>query len=68
MKLTTTITKSIAQGVLGVAIFSGTFVFAQKQDPIVDAIVKEGTTNSQLRNYAFELMDVIGPRLVGTPQ
>ncbi|MCC9041662.1 M20/M25/M40 family metallo-hydrolase [Myroides sp. M-43] len=68
MKLTTTITKSIAQGVLGVAIFSSSLAIAQKQDPIVDAIVKEGTTNSQLRNYAFELMDVIGPRLVGTPQ
>jgi len=28
----------------------------------------EGQTNSQLKNYSFELLDVIGPRLVGTPQ
>lgn len=68
MKITTTITKTIANGVLGVALLSSTLSLAQKQDAIVDAIVKEGTTNSQLKNYAFELMDVIGPRLVGTPQ
>ncbi|MDR0193571.1 MAG: M20/M25/M40 family metallo-hydrolase [Myroides sp.] len=60
--------KVVRKGVLGVALLSGTMLFAQTQDPIVDAIVKEGTTNSQLKNYAFELLDVIGPRLVGTPQ
>lgn len=60
--------KVVKKGVFGVALLSGTMLFAQTQDPIVDAIVKEGTTNSQLKNYAFELMDVIGPRLVGTPQ
>jgi len=68
MRFNTTITKTIANGVLGVALLSSTLSLAQKQDAIVDAIVKEGTTNSQLKNYAFELMDVIGPRLVGTPQ
>lgn len=43
-------------------------VSAQQTDPIVDAIVKEATTNSHLPKFAFELTDVIGPRLVGSPQ
>lgn len=38
------------------------------KDPIVDAIVKEGTENSQLEKLAHELMDGIGPRLVGSPK
>ncbi|MEK6492906.1 M20/M25/M40 family metallo-hydrolase [Myroides odoratimimus] len=68
MKITNVISKTIAHSVLGVTLLSSALVLAQKQDPIVEAIVKEGTTNSQLKKYAFELMDVIGPRLVGTPQ
>ncbi|RYF77626.1 MAG: M28 family peptidase, partial [Chitinophagaceae bacterium] len=35
---------------------------------IVAAIVKEATNNSQLQPLAHQLIDVIGPRLVGTPQ
>ena len=42
--------------------------FAQSQDPVIDAIIKEGTENSQLEKLAHELFDKIGPRLVGTPQ
>lgn len=38
------------------------------QDPVVDAIVKEATENSQLEPLAHQLFDGIGPRLVGTPQ
>jgi hypothetical protein len=42
---------------------------AQKADSfIVQAIVKEATENSQLQTLAHQLIDVIGPRLVGTPQ
>lgn len=41
--------------------------FAQ-QSEIVNKIVAEGNDNSQLENLAHQLMDVIGPRLVGTPQ
>ncbi|NQD70277.1 M20/M25/M40 family metallo-hydrolase [Sphingobacterium shayense] len=40
----------------------------QKLDPVVENIVKEATNNSQLERLAFELLDVVGPRLVGTPQ
>ncbi|PTB93627.1 peptidase M28 [Marivirga lumbricoides] len=41
---------------------------AQTSTEIIDAIVKEANQNSQLEPLAQELMDVIGPRLVGTPQ
>ena len=44
-------------------------VFAQVPDSaIVNAIVKEANENSQLEKLAHELMDGIGPRLVGTPK
>ncbi|HZH94626.1 MAG TPA: hypothetical protein VEY06_02030, partial [Flavisolibacter sp.] len=43
-------------------------VFAQTKDPVIESIIKEATTNSQLQQLAHELTDVIGPRLVGSPQ
>jgi hypothetical protein len=43
-------------------------VRAQEAEDIVQQIEKEATENSQLKVLAHELMDVIGPRLVGTPQ
>jgi carboxypeptidase Q len=39
-----------------------------KPDPVVDAIIKEATENSQLKILGHELMDGIGPRLVGSPK
>src|SRR5690606_9992631 len=39
----------------------------ESKDPIVNAIVEEATNNSQLENLAYELLDRIGPRLVGSP-
>ncbi len=49
------------------------FLFAvwipvQAQNPVVESIVKEANENSQLERLAHELLDVIGPRLVGTPE
>ena len=42
---------------------------AQNKDSIiVQQIMKEASENSQLQKMAHELFDVIGPRLVGTPQ
>ena len=38
------------------------------QDPVIAQIEQEATTNSQLEILGHELMDVIGPRLVGSPQ
>jgi carboxypeptidase Q len=42
--------------------------FAQLKDAVIDNIVREENENSQLQRLAHELFDVIGPRLVGTPQ
>jgi len=42
--------------------------FSQIKDPIVESIVKEATENSQLEKLGHELIDGIGPRLVGSPQ
>src|SRR5207253_2598283 len=39
-----------------------------KDSLLVLSIVKEANENSQLEKLAHELFDVIGPRLVGTPQ
>ncbi|MBC7745584.1 MAG: M20/M25/M40 family metallo-hydrolase, partial [Flavobacterium sp.] len=47
---------------------SGSFAFGQNTKTVVDKIVKEATENSKLEILAHELMDQIGPRLVGTPQ
>lgn len=44
------------------------FGIAQETDQIVENIIKEATENSQLETMGHHLMDVIGPRLVGTPQ
>lgn len=41
---------------------------AQEKDPVIDAILKEANEHSQLELLGHELMDGIGPRLVGTPQ
>lgn len=51
-----------------VALFCNNVAFAQHKDPIIDKIVKEVNENSQLEKLAHELLDKIGPRLVGTPQ
>ncbi|HMP91486.1 MAG TPA: M20/M25/M40 family metallo-hydrolase [Phnomibacter sp.] len=39
-----------------------------RQAEVVAAIVQEATTNSHLKKLGHELMDKIGPRLVGSPQ
>jgi len=41
---------------------------AQQSNEIVENIIKEANQNSQLETLAHELLDVVGPRLVGTPQ
>ena len=48
--------------------FISSFTVAQTTAEIVAAIEKEANENSQLEQLAYELMDVNGPRLVGTPQ
>jgi len=73
-----TTTKFIGSSVTGratrlfvvAAMLTSSFSYAQSQrsNPVVDKIVKEATENSQLEKLAHELLDKIGPRLVGTPQ
>ncbi len=48
-------------------LFCSPLAHGQKTNPMVERIVKEATENSQLEPLAHELMDVVGPRLVGTP-
>ncbi|MBL4605161.1 MAG: M28 family peptidase, partial [Flavobacteriaceae bacterium] len=47
---------------------SSAVLSAQSTDEVVQNIIKEANENSQLEKLGHELMDVIGPRLVGTPQ
>ncbi len=50
-------------------LFSGfLLIHAQSPAEMASAIEKEASENSQLPLLAHELMDVVGPRLVGTPQ
>ncbi|HET7361495.1 MAG TPA: M20/M25/M40 family metallo-hydrolase [Salinimicrobium sp.] len=49
----------------------GNIAFAQEdkiEDPVIQNIIDEARNNSHLKQLAHELLDVIGPRLVGTPQ
>lgn len=48
-------------------LLAGTVAVAQ-EDRVIDEIVAEAEQNSQLEELAHELLDVVGPRLVGTPQ
>ena len=57
--------------ILFVAIMGLTFgetVFSQIDKQLIANIVQEANENSQLEPLAHEMLDVIGPRLVGTPQ
>ncbi len=47
---------------------SGACVAQGKDSLTIASILKEATDNSQLEKLALELIDGIGPRLVGTPQ
>lgn len=37
-------------------------------NPVISKIIEEGTSNSELKPLAHQLIDQIGPRLVGTPK
>lgn len=43
-------------------------VTAQNKNAVIENMIKEANENSQLEKLGHHLMDVIGPRLVGTPQ
>lgn len=52
----------------GTAQFRGGNFQPPPLDPLVQQIVKEVNENSHLEQLAHELLDIVGPRLVGTPQ
>jgi len=64
-KLHFSYTGCVTKLLLLVCIFTANNTFAQT---VVEKIVQEETKNSQLQILAHELLDGIGPRLVGTPQ
>lgn len=59
--------KKLAIFIFTAVLFVGTAT-AQTSEEIVEQIVQEANENSNLEALAHELLDVIGPRLVGTPQ
>ena len=63
--------------ILFILLFAVSFSYSQRwntpaenkiDNPVIKSIIDEATNNSQLENLAHELFDVVGPRLVGTPQ
>ena len=54
--------------VLLVISFSYSTIAQNKDSVFVQQVVKEATDNSQLKTLGHQLIDNIGPRLVGTPQ
>ena len=54
-------------GILALFIF-GTAPLVAQEKAVIDAIVEKANNDSQLELLAHELMDQIGPRLVGTPE
>ena len=61
--------KKLKLVLLTVSLFSVTIIYPQNKDSLlVQSILKEANENSQLEKLGHELMDGIGPRLVGTPQ
>ena len=60
--------KKLRSGLLIACFFVANITFAQVKTDVVNAMVKEGTENSQLEKLAHDVMDKIGPRLVGSPK
>lgn len=60
--------KTILLRILFIVLFFGNFIQAQQRDPIIANIIKEANENSQLEDLAYQLLDLVGPRLIGTPQ
>lgn len=49
-------------------VLTSTFIFAQEKETFIENVMKETYDSSQLELLAHELLDEIGPRLVGSPQ
>ena len=60
--------KNIIKSFLFLFLLSGFLSKAQSNDAVIEEIIREVNENSQVELLAHELMDGIGPRLVGTPE
>jgi len=60
--------KKIVNPLVLLLLFISTVSWSQTTADIVSAIEKEANENSQLERLAYEVLDLNGPRLVGTPQ
>lgn len=49
-------------------LFLSLSLHAQDKKQIIEEIVREATENSQLERLGYEITDLLGPRLVGTPE
>ncbi len=59
----------ISNRLIFIILFScGSLANGQTMDPVVEGIIKEANENSQLELLAHELIDQVGPRLVGSPK
>jgi carboxypeptidase Q len=71
MKLTD-LTPALARHKAGMlfagALLCSNIAFSQSKQAIIDDMMKEEMTNSQLQTLAHELLDEVGPRLVASPQ
>ena len=60
--------KNRIQAIMAFLFLFTSLMVAQEKDVIVEKIIEEATEDSHLEELAHELLDVIGPRLVGTPE
>lgn len=60
--------KNIFKPLLILFLLTGLQFRAQENDVVIQGILREVNENSQVELLAHELMDGIGPRLVGTPE
>ncbi|MDT8417466.1 MAG: hypothetical protein RQ864_06610 [Lutibacter sp.] len=58
--------KKLKAFVLVFLFFTSTIFFAQQKEAFIDNVIKETYENSQLEQLGYELLDEIGPRLVGS--
>ncbi|OYW79903.1 MAG: hypothetical protein B7Z27_04730, partial [Sphingobacteriia bacterium 32-37-4] len=64
--MTQKLNKSFGLLAVGLGLIALPVVAQEKLNPTVEAIIKEANTNSQLQRLGHELMDGVGPRLVGS--
>ncbi len=55
-------------GILTFCLLMAGNISVAQEDQVIQNIIQEAEENSKLENLAHQLLDSIGPRLVGTPQ